>query len=390
MGNTPRLGIPKLLGNNTADFGAINTALEKIDEVAALDSQTVDQTLANPANTGLLASILSWIVGMIKAITGAADWKTVPTWTLAKIKAVLDGTDATKIPAAALAADVARLQLGCNNGFEIADRPFPATANNAYTFTRWQNILAGTDTLTPTQDNVHIKGNSKQAAKLVFVLGTGAGASRYRQRLVVADGYEHLLGLPVSVRVPAWTATNNSLRAFITTDGTGGTTTYSGYHTGDSTWQNLDVANVAVPADATYVEYGLALGASGTVWIDNVMPVQGVACCDYAKSHPADEIARCQRYYEVQGGIADGSVAYYGNAPGVNVQGFGKSFAVRKAVIPTMTKGGTWNVTNCGQPQTTGPSVDGYFLSAGALAAGNMVFSPNSADDTITAEANPS
>jgi len=107
MPDTARLAIPELVGTNSADFAAINAALEQIDAVAALDSQTVDQGLAAPADTGPITSVLSWIVGLIKAITGAADWKTAPAYTLAKVKAILDGTDATKIPAAALAANAA-------------------------------------------------------------------------------------------------------------------------------------------------------------------------------------------------------------------------------------------------------------------------------------------
>lgn len=102
---TPKLGLPKPRGNENDTRLNYIALIEAIDNAAAPASATANQALAGIADAGLVAQLLSWLAGMIKAITGAADWKTVPAWTLAKIKAVLDGTDATKIPAAALAAD---------------------------------------------------------------------------------------------------------------------------------------------------------------------------------------------------------------------------------------------------------------------------------------------
>ena len=43
---------------------------------------TVDQTLASPADTGPISSLLSWIAGRLRAVTGEADWKTAPATTL--------------------------------------------------------------------------------------------------------------------------------------------------------------------------------------------------------------------------------------------------------------------------------------------------------------------
>lgn len=71
-----------------------NVTAAKLAAGAATDTvignRTVDQTLATPANTGILTSLLSWIVGRLKAITGEADWKTAPQTTLAGAKAHAD------------------------------------------------------------------------------------------------------------------------------------------------------------------------------------------------------------------------------------------------------------------------------------------------------------
>jgi hypothetical protein len=49
---------------------------------AAAYQYTADQALPTPANTGTIAQLFSWIAGVIKAITGNADWKTAPPTTL--------------------------------------------------------------------------------------------------------------------------------------------------------------------------------------------------------------------------------------------------------------------------------------------------------------------
>jgi hypothetical protein len=282
-----------------------------------------------------------------------------------------------------LGPDVARANLLTNGGMEVDQRGGTVTASGAYAHDRWLLTLGGTSTISVTDETTLVDTGSGHAMKAIYTHGTAV--STISQKL---EGLAELKGRVLSLGIRVKVATANAVRPWISTDG-GTTKTYGSYHTGGDTYEALKVENVAVAAGATSVMVGLELAASTTVYVDNAMLVIGSVACDYQWVHPHDDMDRCQRYYEVHGGVADGSVAYYGNAPGNNVQGFGRSFAVRKAVIPTMTKGGTWTVSNCGQPTAGGASVDGYFLSAGGTAAGNMVFSPNSADDTIIAEANP-
>jgi hypothetical protein len=290
-----------------------------------------------------------------------------------------------------LASDVARPQLGVNNGHEIWQRGTgPFTANNAYADDRWQIILVGTDAISVTPETTVRKTNSKTSAKLAFTLGSGAGASRFKQRLVIADGYEHLLGQPFSVRCPVNANAGNAVRAFVTTDGTGGTTIFSGYHAGNSAFADLDVANVIVPADATYVEYGITLQATATVYLDNVMPVQSPVCCNYAKLHPAEELARCLRYYEtlpINDSSFEASMVATAGGQALRTMYF---FRALKAVIPTTTKVGTWAVGNCGQPSVQAPGLHACWLQAFSTAAGDTWFSNSlSGGAGLTMEANP-
>lgn len=276
-----------------------------------------------------------------------------------------------------------------NPGLELWQRGTGAfTANNAYSADRWQIALAGTDTLSVSQEAAIKRADSQFAGVCTFVLGSGAGATKLRQALVIADGWHGLLGRTVTFS--AWARYNaaNGLRAFIETDGTGGTTTQSALHTGGSTFELLTVS-VAVPADATYVRVGLQFIASGTAYLDDCIAAIGGGI--YQPLTPAEEWERAQRYYEVHAGV--NSCFHYAtfDAAGTGTYRFPLPFMTRKALNngPTCTVAGTWAVGNCTQPVTIGPCGSAYSLSVGSLGIGQITFNANSADDVVTSEANP-
>ena len=45
----------------------------------------------------------------------------------------------------------------------------------------------------------------------------------------------------------------------------------------------------------------ISIAAAGTYYVDNAMLVVGSQPADYAPLHPADDLARCLRYYEIIG-----------------------------------------------------------------------------------------
>jgi len=68
-----------------------------------------------------------------------------------------------------------------------------------------------------------------------------------------------------------------AIRLFITTDGTGGTTTFSAYHAANTDFERL-LVNVLVPTDATDIEFGIEVDdtngeAEDPFYWDNVMAV---------------------------------------------------------------------------------------------------------------------
>jgi hypothetical protein len=141
-------------------------------------------------------------------------------------------------------------------------------------------------------------------------------------------------------------------------------------------------------ASTTECTLTLRCVAAGTLYLDNAMLVIGPAPAPYQPLHPQEELARCQRYYEVLG--ATTQAIYSSGNGGAGVQeGMTIWFAVTKGGIPTATKNGTWNVNNCNQPTIVATGTGSLGLFVTAVAGGLYNYNPNSNDDTVTLEWNP-
>lgn len=70
---------------------------------AKIGNRTVNPALPNPANTGPLTSLLSWIVGRIRAITGKSNWYDAPAITLEQASTRLTDVEAAATGAQATA-----------------------------------------------------------------------------------------------------------------------------------------------------------------------------------------------------------------------------------------------------------------------------------------------
>lgn len=285
----------------------------------------------------------------------------------------------------------------CNGGFETWQRGTGAfTATTAYSADRWQIILAGTDALSVSQVSAaaNKKTNSQFSAGCTFTLGTGAGATTLKQRLTISDGFHFLLGQAISFRIACKTGTAaaNSVRSYIKTDGTGGTTNNSGYHGNNTSFEDMDVTNVVVPTDATFIEVGVffAAGAGVIFYLDNAILVQQSFAVAFQPLAPAEELQRCQRYYEIHGATVTTFPAFNFSANGAHTISYPISFLAPKAGTPTLTKNGaTWTVVNCAQPTVDAPNTQGYRLNAAATGAGAGSVVPSGNTDFVSMEINP-
>jgi hypothetical protein len=266
-----------------------------------------------------------------------------------------------------------------NPGFEVWQRGTGAfTTTAAFTADRWQMTI-GTGTLSVSRDSANADTGSQYCAAATT---TGTVDSLVRQLL---EDYIGLRGrtLTLSVRVKASVASGVRIFLYDSVNAY----RYSSYHTGGGAYETITLT-LAIPAATTSIYAGIRFSAVGTFYIDSAVLVVGSVAPPYAPLHPQEDLARCQRYYEVHGGVS-ATIAPYGYATtGVNI-GQAMVWRARKAVTPTVTKNGTWSVVNCGQPIVQGAGPDNYSLYAAVTATGAANFYTDSADDTVVGESNP-
>jgi hypothetical protein len=283
-----------------------------------------------------------------------------------------------------LGPDVARANLLTNGGFEIWQRGNGAFAGNGYNADRWISSVVGTDTLSVSRDttNQDSASGSIACAASTFTLGSGAGSTALFNQIMLADGFQ-LRNRQVSASIRVRTATANAVR-LAGYDGT--SWNYSSFHPGGGTYQTLTVTWTP-GASATNFSVAVFFAVSCTAYLDNATLVVGSVPATYVPMHPADDLARCLRYYEI---LQPDLSLYHGSAGGVCL--YGLPFRALKAVTPTLTKNGTWSTTNCGQPTVgsrTGAETSTFYFYVTSVAAGNVAVFPSAAGQNITAEANP-
>jgi len=285
-----------------------------------------------------------------------------------------------------------------NSGLEQWQRSAgPFTAGGAYTADRWQIVLGTGSTVSVARD----------AANADAVTG-----SRY----CLAAAYTHAAGQPSRVRqtveqvallarqdavftARVKTSTAASARLALWDDVNGWR--YSSYHTGAGGYETLRVTGVVATAAAA-MEVALSLEASCTAYLDSAVLTMGQWAPPFHPLHPADDLARCQRYYEVLGADSSGERLGLGQAFSATGAAVPLPFAVKKAVTPTVTVSAPgdfalWNaagtlvaVTALSATAITTRSCHLSATVASGLAAGDAaLFLANSAAARLAIEANP-
>lgn len=266
-----------------------------------------------------------------------------------------------------------------NGGFEVWQRGAGGfTADLAYTADRWQlDIEVGTATVTQETSVVDASSSS-----LKLVTAGGASSALIVQKI---EDVKQLRGRTISfsARIQQSVASQAVLRI---TDSAGSSNGSAVATTGS--FVTLTVSRAIGASEAGPLTVSIAVGAAGTYYYDNAMLVIGPAPAPYQPLHPAEELARCQRYFEVVGGTSNALYLGGYNAAGAN-SGCSIFHKVTKGGVPTITKSGTWNVTNCAQPTVDAPSPELFRIFSAITALGAFFFTPNSGDDYVTIEHNP-
>jgi hypothetical protein len=194
--------------------------------------------------------------------------------------------------------------------------------------------------------------------------------------------------LPVSV--VTGTGTDQSL----STGYTGQATAFSGTATLTTTWQRFTFTG-SIGATATQIgiqPYYTPVGTAGTNDYFEITGVQlevGSTATPFSRAGGSiqGELAACQRYYQVIGGVASGFpilTAY--NSAATQTNRSPVMFPVQMRTAPTITKNGTWG-GNGGQPSANYISSAGFSFIFDSTGAGMNYSYPDSTDDTFTISA---
>jgi len=301
-----------------------------------------------------------------------------------------DIADAT-ITNAKLGSDVARANLLANGGFEIWQRGAgPFTGSLVYGPDRWMTNLGSGSTMSITRV-AGADGTSTFAAQIVY---THSAASQLYQKVVNNSDLNELRGTSVSfsARVNSNAANAVQLNLF----DSGGLNAVSAFHPGGSTWQTLTVTGTVSGLGAGgELHARLQFAASATVQVDDACLVVGSQPANYVPLHPADDLARCLRYYEP---ISVPNGTTFALVQGSGTGGIAGPFVpwkTKKALTPTLTFFGTFNIqvgngsATAVTPGSGGQSVDGFNLGGTVAVTNGTVYIMTANSAGAIGEANP-
>lgn len=266
-----------------------------------------------------------------------------------------------------------------NGGFEVWQRGAGAfTASGAYTADRWVMEEGSLSAMSVTQESTTIDSQGRYSLACVY---THSSTSALYQDV---ENWRDFKGKTVSFSVRVRQSVASMMRVQLS-DGVDLIASSPIATTGSFVTHTI---SYTVETSATTLRASVQFLASGTAYLDNAMLVVGPAPAPYQPLHPQEDLARCQRYYEVHGGVNTSlAVGGYNAAGGGDT--FYLPFATFKGGTPTVTKNGTWNVVNCGQPAVSVPTTAGFSVTVAVTALGAFAYNANSADDTLVAEYNP-
>jgi len=285
-----------------------------------------------------------------------------------------------------------------NPGFEIWQRGNgPWTTHNVMTADRWLTNVGASDVISfaREQSNVRSSQGSSLAATVTTVVSTVLGVVQ-----MVAKPTEggQVVGRTFTATMWVRTSTANAVRLWFYTNATN---FMSGYHTGSGQWERLAVT-VVMPGTDNAIYMGALFSAPCTAYLDDAMLTGGSAVVDYTPLHPAEELARCLRYYE-RLGDAFGDTVGSGVWASATQGWFTARFKVRKAVQPTITfvangmqiydsPGATWRASTALSTGFGGvESLLGSFTvaSSGSAAGHSTAVTGSAVGSGIALEANP-
>jgi len=326
---------------------------------------------------------------------GAIDGSKLTDGTVTSAK-IQDGTIATadlanqSVTNAKLGTDTARLNLLTNGGFEIWQRGNgPFTANNAWATDCWSIQLGGTSTVSLSRIT-STAGSSGFSAGVTYTHAAGGSFILRSQKF---DSPAQLAGRVISASLMVKSNAAGTVKLRIT-DGVGNS---DGAYNIGTTVEKLTVTRT-VDANPTSIQvFVICDVGSCIIEMNDAMLVVGSVPADYAPLHPADDLARCLRYYETMGGT-NNEYVLTGQAWSTTGTFYPLRFTVRKAITPTVTFTPSFGTTAAAGANTSLTNLTSAVITpagsqiGGTVASGMVAGSATvlySSGGSIVVEANP-
>jgi hypothetical protein len=192
-----------------------------------------------------------------------------------------------------------------------------------------------------------------------------------------------------SLNVEVWqnTTTDGSIQSIETGSRS---TAGSGVFVLTTSWQRFTFTStfLSTTTQVAPVFYGVTSGTAGANDYYEITGVQlelspAASTFSRAGGDIQGELAKCQRYYQVIGGTINSFPLMGGySVSGTDIR-LPISFPVQMRTAPSISKNGTWEAINVGQPSAQYISSQGFCFQITSTGTGTWYTHPNSTDDTM-------
>jgi hypothetical protein len=125
---------------------------------------------------------------------------------------------------------------------------------------------------------------------------------------------------------------------------------------------------------------------SNFIYLTNVKLEVGSTATAFVPDDYGTALAKCRRYYQIIGGAVNAfAYKWYQTTNGYIQHTLTLAAAMR--AIPTLTKNGTWNTTNCGQPFFSSSHPGTIWFQSQTTSTGASGLYTDSTDDTVEMDA---
>jgi hypothetical protein len=268
-----------------------------------------------------------------------------------------------------------------NGGFEIWQRgtTFTNPAFGAYLCDRWSSYVNTSEyNATFTQESTTVDTVGLHSLKVNVTSVTTPDFGAVRQ---IVENYQDYRGKTLSMSVRCLTSVASM--ASLSVQGNIAGAVQSAYHPGDGQWHTLTVT-ITLPTNETGITIYLNvahLSAIGISYWDNAMMTIGYTPALFVPCYPQEDLARCQRFYEISGspyGVTFRSLGI--NNGGQYQLSSYQPFSVLKRVSPTIVltpsvvweQGSTTNVQASYGFTASNSDAQGFELVVSKSAGGNF------------------